>query len=96
MTLIIQIGDKAHTHAFTEDFTVGRTGTDLEIDDEYVSPRHAVFRPSLQKYWTVEDLDSANGTWLNGRRVRGLTWLFRGDKVKIGHTILIVTPTIPT
>lgn len=96
MTIAIRISGQEGTQAFTGEFTVGRDdGADITLDDEYASSHHAVFRPSLQKYWTVEDLGSVNGTWLNGYRVRGRSWLFRGDKVKIGRTILIVDPIVP-
>ncbi|MGW0363028.1 FHA domain-containing protein [Streptomyces sp. NPDC002990] len=39
------------------------------LDDARVSWHHAVLRPEGD-HWTVEDTDSTNGTWADGRRVR--------------------------
>jgi pSer/pThr/pTyr-binding forkhead associated (FHA) protein len=36
----------------------------------------------------LEDLGSTNGTYLNRKRVGGTTELQRGDRVKIGKTML--------
>jgi pSer/pThr/pTyr-binding forkhead associated (FHA) protein len=36
----------------------------------------------------VEDLGSTNGTYLNRRRITSPTELQRGDRVKIGKTVL--------
>jgi FHA domain-containing protein len=41
-------------------------------------------------YWFVEDLASTNGTWLNNRRIFSAQRLKRGDKVKIGRTLVVI------
>jgi pSer/pThr/pTyr-binding forkhead associated (FHA) protein len=43
--------------------------------------------------WYVEDLGSTNGTWLNGRRILAAQRLEKGDKVRIGHTTIVVMAT---
>lgn len=58
---------------------------------EYV---HAELAPGPDG-WTIEDLDSMHGTWLNGTRVHGLVPLAKGDRLRIGRTILIVVPVEP-
>jgi len=74
-----------------EEVTVGRSpgcAVSLE-DDTFVSSIHARVFLRNGELW-LEDLGSTNGTWLNNDRVRGLERLQRGDRVKIGSTILEV------
>jgi pSer/pThr/pTyr-binding forkhead associated (FHA) protein len=85
-SLLIQAGDQRHT--FHANFTTGRQGT-LAISDEFASSRHARFQIA-HGLWYVEDLGSTNGTWLNGRRIRAPQRLKKGDKIRIGHTVMIV------
>ena len=82
----VQAGDESRT--FHADFTVGRIGT-LAIADDYASNNHARFQIA-HGFWFVKDLGSTNGTWLNGRRIHAAQRLKKGDKIKIGHTVVIV------
>ena len=84
--LVIQTGDQRH--AFRTDFTAGRQGN-LAISDEFASGHHARFRIA-HGLWFVEDLGSTNGTWLNGRRFHAPQRLKKGDKIRIGHTVMTV------
>jgi pSer/pThr/pTyr-binding forkhead associated (FHA) protein len=84
--LVIQTGDQRQS--FDTDFTAGRQGK-LVIDDGFASGHHARFR-SVRGLWYVEDLGSTNGTSLNGRRIHAAQLLKKSDKIKIGHTIMIV------
>ncbi len=74
-----------------EEVTLGRSpgcAVSLE-DDTFTSSVHArVFRRNGELW--LEDLGSTNGTWLNNERVTGLERLQRGDRVKVGSTILEV------
>ena len=66
----------------------GRLGNDPEL-----SRRHArVFRDG-QGRWSVEDLGSANGTFVNGVRTSEPQPLQVGDQVRLGRTILELTAT---
>ncbi|MFN2526334.1 MAG: FHA domain-containing protein [Actinomycetota bacterium] len=57
------------------------------LDDTYVSQLHArIF--SRGEAYLVEDLGSTNGTYLNRRRVSSPTEVHRGDRVKVGKTVL--------
>lgn len=87
-SLVIKTADRSRT--FNAEFTVGREGS-LVIDDEFASSYHASFRVSRGR-WYVEDLGSTNGTWLNGRRIQAAQWLNKGDKIRIGRTVMIVEP----
>jgi pSer/pThr/pTyr-binding forkhead associated (FHA) protein len=85
-SLVIEAGD--HTRVFQTEFTVGRQGT-LAISDEHASSHHALFQPA-HGLWYVEDLGSTNGTFLNGRRIFSSQRLKKGDKVRVGHTVIII------
>ena len=56
---------------------------DLVIDSSTVSARHAVIQRRAAGY-SVADLESTNGTFVNGVRVRGSVPLARGDEVRFG------------
>lgn len=68
---------------------LGRSnGPDLGLtDDTEASRRHAAFEVSAAGV-KVRDLDSRNGTFVNGEWASQV-WLKDGDKVKIGETELI-------
>lgn len=63
---------------------IGRA-SDLElvIADDFVSTHHARITPTPGGP-LLEDLDSTNGTLLNGRRVTSPTPLAAGDEIEIG------------
>jgi pSer/pThr/pTyr-binding forkhead associated (FHA) protein len=88
-SIVIQAGDQ--THIFHTDFTVGRQGS-LVVSDEHASSHHALFQ-AAHSFWFVQDLDSTNGTWLNGRRIYAAQRLKKGDKIKIGRTTVVVVST---
>ncbi|MET7712117.1 FHA domain-containing protein [Streptomyces sp. NPDC005407] len=53
----------------SRDYHVGRDPlSDIVIDDARVSWHHAVLRPGAD-HWTIEDEDSTNGTYADGRRI---------------------------
>jgi pSer/pThr/pTyr-binding forkhead associated (FHA) protein len=85
-TLVIQTGNERQT--FDTDFTVGRQGK-LLINDGFASGHHARIR-LVRGLWYVEDLGSTNGTSLNGLPIHATQLLKKGDKIKIGHTVMIV------
>ena len=64
------------------------------LSDEHASSHHALFQPA-HGYWFVQDLGSTNGTWLNGRRMFAAQRLKKGDKIKIGRTIVVVVSPPP-
>ena len=67
--------------------SIGRSKeADVQIDDRYASSIHArVF--SREGRFYVEDMNSTNGTLLNGATLRGEADLIDGDTVQIGDTI---------
>lgn len=63
--------------------TIGRRGTDIVLEQPLVSRRHADLRWVEGKHVLI-DKDSANGTFVNGERIRGAHPLKPGDIVQIG------------
>jgi signal transduction histidine kinase len=70
---------------------IGRERANVRLDDTTCSRRHAELRPSAYgDRWTVRDLNSSNGTWLNGNRVFGQpTPIKSGDQLRVGKTLLL-------
>lgn len=69
--------------------TVGRTeNNDIQIDDQRASKHHAVVRFERGAY-VLEDLESANGTLLNGHYCVEPTRLKNDDEIVIGRTMLL-------
>jgi pSer/pThr/pTyr-binding forkhead associated (FHA) protein len=72
-----------------EEVTIGRApGCSVPLaDDTYVSQLHARIYIRDGKPF-VEDLGSTNGTFLNRDRLSKTMPLHRGDKLRIGQTVL--------
>jgi hypothetical protein len=70
---------------------IGRQDTDLVVEDPEVSRRHAVLRRSDGSV-VVEDLDSTNGTFVNGERIRSPVAVGPGDQIRVGRTTLEIEP----
>ncbi|HEY8806633.1 MAG TPA: DUF3662 and FHA domain-containing protein [Candidatus Limnocylindria bacterium] len=72
-----------------EPITVGRDPkNDIVLDDRRVSRRHAEVRLRLGRY-TLYDLQSTNGTFVNGRRIAEMV-LSDDDRITIGGAELVV------
>jgi hypothetical protein len=69
--------------------TVGRAAeNDLVLDsDEFASTKHARIEPRRDGVW-LEDLDSTNGTFVNGMKVKQRHKLSPGDVIRVGETDL--------
>jgi Protein of unknown function (DUF3662)/FHA domain len=66
---------------------------DVRVDDPNVSRRHAELRQEGATYWLV-DLDSTNGTELNGKRVSRAK-LADGDRITLGSTEIVFGRSLP-
>ncbi|WP_249011300.1 DUF3662 and FHA domain-containing protein [Conexibacter sp. DBS9H8] len=68
--------------------TIGRSRQcEIVIDDPNVSRRHAEVRPRGGA-WVLTDLESTNGSLLNGRRIRQPESLSAGDEIEIGTSLI--------
>lgn len=61
---------------------------DIVIDDPYVSRRHCRIVREDERYW-IEDLDSCNGTYVDGERVVKRKELSMNDSIGLGKTLRI-------
>ena len=82
--------------ALGAELTLGRAvaGPGRLVDDLEVSRRHARIRRGPDGGLTVEDLNSGNGTWLNGLRVEDSEPLGPGDRLMLGQTTFAVTDPV--
>lgn len=71
----------------TEETLIGRNPTtDITLLDEGISREHAlILWDEASGEFSIEDLQSTNGTKVNGKRVRSAT-LVEGDEIQVGHT----------
>jgi len=74
--------------------TLGRDSEcDVVLDFDYVSRRHARVEQAGSDYALI-DMDSTNGTFLNGQRVEGRQALMAGDRIEIGDlSITFLAPS---
>jgi len=86
---IIQGPDKGRIFELQEgENIIGRQSRTVEISDRTVSRRHS--RLSIANgQSTLEDLGSANGTYLNGVRINKPTAVKGGDQIRCGSTLLV-------
>lgn len=86
--LVITAGTKAGLELplGSEPLTIGRSSEcGLVIRDDYTSSQHARLVPK-GGLWRIQDLDSTNGTFLGGARVKSEMTIEIGAPIKIGAT----------
>ncbi len=64
------------------------TDAEIRLDDEGVSRLHAKMRRRSDGSVEVSDLDSTNGTYVNGAQIRHFT-LSDGDRIQIGSVTIL-------
>ena len=69
---------------------IGRSSEALQLSDPTLSRRHAELTPDNGR-WYLQDLASANGTFLNGRLLTDRVPLRMGDEVGCGATLFRFT-----
>jgi pSer/pThr/pTyr-binding forkhead associated (FHA) protein len=70
-----------------ESVLIGRLNTDLVVRDSDVSRRHTIIEVFEGSQIYLRDLNSTNGTFVNGRRVSSVR-LRNGDQVRLGRCLL--------
>jgi hypothetical protein len=91
LTLAVEEGPAAGARIpVTGELLIGRTapeegtlGHDLEISRE-----HALISGAPDSGWTIRDLGSTNGTFVNGQEITSDEELRGGDRVQMGRTVL--------
>ncbi len=68
---------------------IGRSSESLPLNDTTISRRHAEMTPEGDGRWYLRDLNSANGTFVNGVRVTDRRALRAGDQIRTGSTLIV-------
>ncbi len=86
---VLQGPDKGRTYETPDEpALIGRSAEHIQLTDDSTSRRHAEIRPNNGS-WYLADLNSSNGTFLNGRRIVSPTPIKHGDQIKVGSTLLV-------
>jgi len=87
--LVILEGDKSGQMVRLDrrEITIGRSpDSDLIVDDEYASTHHAKL-VLINNDWLIQDLNSTNGTYLDGGRVGTPAVVKLNTPVRVGKTV---------
>ena len=87
--LVIIEGEKTGQMVRLErrEITIGRSpDSDLIVDDEYASTHHAKLI-LINNDWLIQDLNSTNGTYLDGSRVGTPAVVKLNTPVRVGKTV---------
>ncbi len=93
--LLVQFEGEVLRHQWALDKEITRVGrwpdNDVVIDDRWVSRYHAEIRREATQY-TVRDLGSKNGTFVNGQRLAAPHRLRDGDQISVAplHVLTFV------
>lgn len=64
---------------------IGRApGCDISLKSNSVSRQHAEIKKRSEGTYTIKDLNSTNGTFVNGRKIKGTQVISTSDKIFIG------------
>ena len=86
---VLQGPDKGRTLKIgNEAVLIGRGSDQVPLTDQTISRRHAELKPE-DGLWVLRDLNSANGTCVNGNRVQEPVRLKHGDQIQLGSTLLM-------
>jgi signal transduction histidine kinase len=87
--LMLQGPDKGRRFELPDAPTlVGRDSRQIPLTDNTVSRRHCELLPA-DGNWILNDLGSANGTYINGSRVDRRYTLKPGDQIRVGRTLMV-------
>lgn len=97
MQLVVQSGaEPGRVYELTgQTMIIGRqSGNEVVVPDEQVSRRHAQVE-DRSGVLVIADLDSSNGTYVNGTRISSPQALQPGDTLQVGTTVLKVVEPQP-
>lgn len=90
--LILESGGERKEIRIRGAVTIGRSpSADVSIDDRTLSREHTRVYGENGRYF-VRDLESKNGTYLNGTLIRQPEPLKPGDRIKVGPATFVFTP----
>lgn len=87
--MVLQGPDKGRTLKTADNVVlIGRGSEQIPLTDQTVSRKHAELLRA-EGGWTIHDLGSANGTFVNGGRISRVLRLKHGDQIKVGSTLMV-------
>jgi adenylate cyclase len=87
--VVSRAGEPEWSLEIGELLAIGRSPSNgLVLDDSRVSRRHAEIRLVENGRYRLTDLGSANGTWVNNRRISVPQDLQNGDLIQVGTSVL--------
>jgi DNA-binding NtrC family response regulator len=95
--LLVAVGESSRVVPMIDGANLGFgrvSENEIALDHEGVSRRHAVFRRRGDVV-LVEDLESRNGTFVNGTQITGSRRLVAGDVVSIGPASVVLATASP-
>jgi hypothetical protein len=91
-TLMVEVrrpGKDPDLVAIVDGVVLGRSHEcQIVFDDATVSKEHARLRVEGRRA-VIEDLESTNGTLVNGKAIDGPTTLRRGDRIALGPNLIV-------
>ncbi|HEX7897019.1 MAG TPA: FHA domain-containing protein [Planctomycetota bacterium] len=88
--LILESGGERRETRITGPVTIGRSpSATFPIDDKTLSREHTLIS-GQRGHYTVKDLESKNGTYLNGKLIKQPEALKHGDRVKVGPATFMI------
>jgi len=71
-------------------YRIGRAPTnDISLPYSWISRKHTMIQVESSGIYNIVDLGSANGTFINGRRLTATLPLNSGDHISIGKTVML-------
>jgi two-component system NtrC family sensor kinase len=92
---VISGPDKGKRFVVNEPQLIGRSSEALRTNDPTISRRHAELTPDGGR-WYIRDLESSNGTFVNGSQIADRTEVTPGDHIRTGATLFVCGKTDPT
>jgi len=87
--VIVRGGPPGARFDLHQDAIIGRVDAGIMLNDDEVSRYHAIVRVGDGEA-DITDLGSTNGTFVDGRRLRGRAALADGTVIRVGQTELRV------
>ena len=91
LLVVLEGDDKGKKYSLNKNITnIGKKeDNDIILSDKAISRQHAEIEYKSDSF-LLKDLESTNGTYVNGTRVKA-AYLLPGDRVKIGRTVMEFT-----
>ncbi len=90
---VFQKSEQGHDrefHFFQNEIIIGRHSLcDVSVLDEVISSQHARLTHHHNQWW-LEDLNSTNGTFLNGRKLNTPAVVITDDEFTCGNTAFVL------